>query len=98
MRINCPNCGTRPLEEFTIRGDAAPVRPATSDPEQMSDELRADWHAYVYLRDNPLGRIAEYWHHAGGCRAWLVVERDTTTHQIIGVITASAHAKQKASA
>ena len=35
---------------------------------------------YVYLRDNPRGRYDEYWHHTSGCRRWLVVERDTVTH------------------
>ena len=30
---------------------------------------------YVYLRDNPRGPLREYWHHAGGCRRWLVVTR-----------------------
>jgi sarcosine oxidase delta subunit len=28
MLIKCPYCGERPLEEFAILGDAAPVRPA----------------------------------------------------------------------
>ena len=26
--------------------------------------------------------MREYWHHGGGCRAWLVVDRDTLTHEI----------------
>ena len=26
--ITCPHCGVRPQEEFSIRGDASPVRPA----------------------------------------------------------------------
>ena len=25
--ITCPHCGQRPKEEFTIKGDAGPVRP-----------------------------------------------------------------------
>ncbi|MEO0362714.1 MAG: sarcosine oxidase subunit delta, partial [Pseudomonadota bacterium] len=24
------------------------------------------------------------WFHEGGCRAWLVVERDVTTHEVFG--------------
>ena len=28
--ITCPHCGVRPKEEFSIRGDAVPVRPAAS--------------------------------------------------------------------
>ena len=38
--------------------------------------------AYVYLRDNPMGRHEEHWYHAQGCRNWLVVARDTLTHEI----------------
>ncbi|MFW6077863.1 MAG: sarcosine oxidase subunit delta, partial [Hyphomicrobiales bacterium] len=43
------------------------------------------FHDYVYLRDNLKGRMREHWHHAGGCRSWLVVERDNSTHEIFGV-------------
>ncbi len=43
------------------------------------------WFDYVYLRDNPKGRFQEYWHHGGGCRSWLVVDRDTQTHEIFAV-------------
>jgi heterotetrameric sarcosine oxidase delta subunit len=45
----------------------------------------ATWHDYVFLRDNPRGRHAEYWHHVHGCRRWLRVERDTVTHEIESV-------------
>ena len=34
---------------------------------------------YVYLRDNPAGAHRELWYHGAGCRAWLVVTRDTRT-------------------
>ncbi len=37
---------------------------------------------YVYLRDNPAGAHRELWYHGAGCRSWLVVARDTRTHQI----------------
>jgi methylglutamate dehydrogenase subunit B len=77
MLIKCPYCGERPLEEFAILGDAAPVRPAGDDVEA--------WHDYVYLRDNLKGRMREHWHHAGGCRSWLIVERDNATHEIFAV-------------
>ena len=40
------------------------------------------WRSYVYERDNPAGRQREYWHHSAGCRAWIVVTRDTRTHRI----------------
>ncbi len=77
MRIPCPLCGQRPLDEFSYLGDASPVRPRDDDP--------AAWHDYVYLRDNPRGMHREYWQHVGGCRAWLVVRRDTASHEIFDV-------------
>ena len=72
--VPCPHCGSRPKEEFTIKGAALP-RPAPDAGEQA-------WMDYVYLRDNPHGRYEEFWHHTSGCRRWLVVTRDTATHEI----------------
>ena len=87
--ITCPHCGVRPKEEFSIRGDATVVRPA---PHASEDA----WQAYVFLRDNPRGRISEYWHHAGGCRRWLVVERDNVTHEVHAVTDAASRTKESA--
>ncbi len=90
MIVDCPFCGPRPSEEFGQLGDAAPQRPDSpeADPEA--------WYAYVYLRANPRGRHREYWHHLGGCRQWLVVTRDTATHEIHAVETARAAAGRNA--
>ncbi|MBB4101959.1 sarcosine oxidase subunit delta [Allorhizobium borbori] len=86
--ISCPHCGVRPKEEFTIRGDATPVRPGPDAPEEA-------WFAYVYLRENPKGRIRESWHHTSGCRRFLIVERDNVTHEVYSVVDA-AQAKEAA--
>lgn len=86
MRIPCPYCGSRDSSEFLCRGDAAPVRPG-------GDAAVAAFHDYVYVRDNPAGLIREHWYHASGCRAWLVVERDTVTHQIAGARLARGEAR-----
>ncbi|MBB3611358.1 sarcosine oxidase subunit delta [Rhizobium sp. BK602] len=86
--ITCPHCGTRPKEEFTIRG-AAVTRPAPSAPDE-------DWHRYVFIRDNERGRISEYWHHAAGCRRWLVVERSNVTHEVFSVTDAADKAREAA--
>jgi methylglutamate dehydrogenase subunit B len=83
MLIDCPHCGKRPIEEFTFLGDAAPTRPQSIDPSKAGE-----WFDYVYLRDNPRGLFNEYAHHAGGCRVWLVVTRDTQTHDIFATTTA----------
>jgi len=82
MRLPCPLCGDRSIEEFTCLGDAAPRRPnpATADAEADA------WHDYVYLRDNPRGRHRELWQHVHGCRAWLTVTRDTVTHAVFDAV------------
>ena len=76
MRIPCPICGDRDASEFTYLGDAERAVPALeADAEQ--------WAAHVYQRANPMGRHFEYWQHSGGCRAVLLVERDTVTHEVL---------------
>ncbi len=87
MLIKCPHCGSRPVEEFTFLGDARPQRPSSNDPATMEQ-----WFDYVYLRDNPRGKFDEYVHHSGGCRSWLVVTRNTQSHEISGTVTARDHA------
>ena len=79
IRIKCPFCGERDHSEFTYAGDATKVRPAQ---DITNKEV---WLEYVYLRDNPKGPHQEYWQHAHGCRQWLIVERDTVTHEVISV-------------
>jgi methylglutamate dehydrogenase subunit B len=78
LTIHCPNCGPRGHHEFTYGGDATVRRPPPEAPlEQMVD--------YVYLRDNPCGPHLEYWHHVVGCRRWIRVQRNTRTHDMLGV-------------
>jgi len=83
MLIECPHCGKRPIEEFTFLGDAAPTRPESFDPSNTEQ-----WLHYVYLRNNTRGLFYEYAHHAGGCRVWLVVTRNTQTHEVFATTTA----------
>jgi len=85
MRLNCPHCGERALEEFTYRGDATVRRPAL-------EAEATQWGDYVYLRDNPAGLHKEYWYHGVGCRAWLIVERDTVSHIVHSVELVGQHA------
>jgi methylglutamate dehydrogenase subunit B len=88
MMIQCPHCGSRPVEEFTFLGDARPRRPASNDPSTMDQ-----WFEYVYLRDNPRGVFDEYVHHSSGCRSWLVVTRNTETHEVGGAVPARDYRK-----
>jgi len=81
MRLSCPICGDRDRREFHY-GGAALERPAP-------DAGAAEWDAYLHLRENPAGRSRELWYHESGCTAWLVVERDTMTHEVHGVALAA---------
>ncbi len=76
MLIPCPVCGLRDHGEFTYGGDATIVRPALDDADPRG------WAAYVYDRRNPRGPHTEYWHHVHGCRSWMIVERNTDTHEV----------------
>jgi sarcosine oxidase subunit delta len=47
------------------------------------------------VRDNPAGKYCELWYHEQGDRSWLVVTRDTTTHEISEVKLASDEARAR---
>ena len=76
MLIPCPFCGPRNEDEFTCWSEVV-HRPA--DPSSLSD---SQWADFVYKHRNPKGRAREQWWHARGCRRWILVERDTLTHDI----------------
>ena len=78
IRIPCPFCGTRDHSEFSYGGDGSIVYPALDAPI-------ADWHEAVFQRQNICGVQTETWQHVNGCRMWLLVERDTLTHEIHSV-------------
>jgi heterotetrameric sarcosine oxidase delta subunit len=85
MRIECCHCGMRGNEEFAYLGDATVARPDGDPSLPLEAAARERWHTYVYLRDNPAGPHRELWQHIAGCRAWLVVTRDTRTHEVLRV-------------
>ena len=76
MLIPCPICGPRDHGEFIYGGDATVARP------DIADRDPTHWAAYVYDRENPRGAHREYWHHVHGCRLFMVVTRDTATHDV----------------
>lgn len=85
MRINCPHCGERDSREFEYLGAAKLLdRPVGS----------ADFHDYLYIRENPSSDNAELWQHVFGCRAWLHVVRNVTTHQILSATLARDEASK----
>ena len=81
MRINCPICGRRDRREFYYQG-AALTRPAP-------DAGEAAWDDYMHLRDNPAGETRDMWYHEGGCGAWIIVTRNTLTHEVLATALAA---------
>lgn len=81
MIIHHPLLGPRDASEFVYLGDARLIhRPCAAAPD-ASDRF----HDYLYLRDNPAGLHRELWFHEHGDRSWLVVTRDTVSHEITNV-------------
>ena len=91
MIIEHPLLGPRDSQEFVYLGDAGLLG-------------RPDWQAgggadaffdYQYLRDNPAGSHRELWYHEMGDRSWLIVTRDTVSHEILKVELVANHAAGK---
>lgn len=80
MLIPHPLLGPRDAQEFTYLGDAALMH----RPDPTAENALEAFCDYVYLRDNPAGLHRELWFHEQGDRSWLVVTRDTLTHEILG--------------
>ena len=78
MIINHPRLGPRESAEFVYLGDAALI----DRPDPTSDAAAQEFYEYAYLRDNPAGDLRELWFHEAGDRSWLVVTRNTVTHEI----------------
>jgi len=86
VRISCPFCGERDSREYTYRGHAIALeRPA---PETGAEA----WEAYLHLRDNPAGETRDLWYHEP-CGAWIVVTRNTVTHEVLATAPASEAAR-----
>ncbi|RBW61709.1 sarcosine oxidase subunit delta [Ruegeria sp. A3M17] len=78
MIINHPLLGPRDSSEFTYLGDATLI----NRPDWQAEDAAEAFYEYGYVRDNPAGKHQELWFHEAGDRSWLVVTRDTTTHEI----------------
>jgi len=89
MIINHPILGPRDAQEFVYLGDAALLQ----RPDGMVADIRT-FHDWLYNRDNPAGAHRELWYHEQGDRSWLVVTRDTVTHEITSVELARDVARQ----
>ena len=89
LLLTCPWCGPRDETEYRHGGQAHVPYP--EDPAALSDE---EWAEYLFYRDNPKGPFAERWAHAGGCRRWFNIVRDTGTYDVLAVYTGAAPAAQ----
>ena len=85
MIIEHPLLGPRDSQEFTYLGDASLLH----RPDASASDAAATFFDYQYLRDNPAGTHRELWYHEMGDRSWLVITRDTTSHEILAVELAS---------
>ena len=85
MIINHPHLGPRDASEFTILGDASLI----NRPNWQAGDADDAFYNYQYLRDNPAGLHRELWFHEQGDRSWLVVPRNTITHEVVDVALAS---------
>lgn len=81
LKITCPVCGVEAEEtEFHYGGQAHVARPASRNPNKVSDEAQYE---YLYVRDNPRGPHRELWQCARGCGKWFNALRNTLTHDIL---------------
>ncbi len=81
MIINHPHLGPRDAAEFVYKGDASMLE----RPDWQSENATSEFHDYMHLRDNVAGEMRELWFHEQGDRSWLVVTRNTRTHEITKV-------------
>ncbi|MEM0977874.1 MAG: sarcosine oxidase subunit delta [Pseudomonadota bacterium] len=81
MLINHPLLGPRDSREFYVLGSAELLK----RPDWQAPDAAKQFHDYVHIRENPYGQHKELWYHEQGDRSWLVVTRDTVTHEIYQV-------------
>ena len=91
MIIEHPLLGPRDSQEFVYLGDASLL----DRPDWKVGNAEDVFFDYQYIRDNPAGTHRELWYHEMGDRSWLIVTRDTVSHEILKVELAAWHAAEK---
>ena len=89
MIIDHPLLGPRDASEFIYLGDASLLNRPNWDEEKSED----NFYKYLYLRENVAGMHKELWFHQQGDRSWLVISRNTLTHEITKVDLVGNHSK-----
>ena len=89
MIIDHPLLGPRDASEFIYLGDASLLNRPNWDEGKSED----NFYKYLYLRENVAGMHKELWFHQQGDRSWLVISRNTITHEIFKVELATEFKK-----
>jgi sarcosine oxidase subunit delta len=76
--LACPFCGPRELREFVFHKTLPAATTATSATSATEFER-------TYLRVADPQTSIEHWQHAAGCRAWLRVQRNPSTGEVLAV-------------
>ena len=70
LRLACPHCGPRPVTEW-VYAEAPDPPDHLTDPDERDVDRG-------FMIGNTEGAGQERWFHAGGCRRWHTIRRDTT--------------------
>lgn len=81
MIIDHPLLGPRDAAEFVYLGATALL----NRPDWQAVDAQRQFHDYLYMRENLAGEMSELWYHERGDRSWLVITRNTLTHEITKV-------------
>ena len=92
MIINHPLLGPRDISEFVYLGAASLLKRPTWDNNKSEEKF----YQYLYLRNNVAGIHQVLWFNQQGDRSWLVVTRNTISHEITKVELATDISKKLA--
>ena len=92
MIINHPLLGPRDISEFVYLGDASLLKRPSWDGNKSEEKF----YGWLYLIGNVAGIHKELWFHQYGDRSWLIVTRNTISHEITKVELATDISKKLA--
>ena len=72
--MQCPLNGARNISEFAFGGEVLPM-------PKLKADLR-EWAEYVFIENNTLGVVREWWIHVP-TSYWFIADRDTQTNEIV---------------
>lgn len=75
IRIDCPHCGTRAIEEW-VYGEVFDPPDHLTEPADIAFDR-------AFMHNNRQGPVREAWFHLYGCRRWVYLDRDTETDHIL---------------